>query len=173
MNIYNVIILDESGSMSSIYRETLTSMNEVLNGIRKDQEEHSEQKNFVTIVTFEGNGIKGNVLFISSEAGETADVRPYGLTKAAVNSLAQGLAYAYASDGIRINIISPGVTATAMTGFNSDEDLFSNTSPAGRVYLPLEIAELATFLLSDVSSSISGQILTCNNARKVNARWKK
>ena len=52
MNIYNVIILDESGSMSSIYRETLTSMNEVLNGIRKDQEEHPEQKNFVTIVTF-------------------------------------------------------------------------------------------------------------------------
>ena len=59
MNIYNVIILDESGSMSSIYRETLTSMNEVLSGIRKDQEEHPEQKNFVTIVTFEGNGIKG------------------------------------------------------------------------------------------------------------------
>lgn len=47
MNIYNVIILDESGSMSSIYHETLTSMNEVLGGIRKDQEEHPEQKNFV------------------------------------------------------------------------------------------------------------------------------
>ena len=30
MNIYNVIILDESGSMSSIYKETLQSMNEVL-----------------------------------------------------------------------------------------------------------------------------------------------
>ena len=59
MNIYNVIILDESGSMSSIYKETLTSMNEVLSGIRKDQEEHPEQKNYVTIVTFEGNGIKG------------------------------------------------------------------------------------------------------------------
>ena len=59
MNIYNVIILDESGSMSSIYRETLSSMNEVLNGIRKEQEEHPEQKNFVTIVTFEGEGIKG------------------------------------------------------------------------------------------------------------------
>ena len=59
MNIYNVIILDESGSMSSIYRETLASMNEVLKGIRKDQEEHPDQKNFVSIVTFEGEGIKG------------------------------------------------------------------------------------------------------------------
>ena len=39
MNIYNVIILDESGSMSSIYRETVQSMNEVINGIRKNQED--------------------------------------------------------------------------------------------------------------------------------------
>ena len=59
MNIYNVIILDESGSMSSIYKETLQSMNEVLSGIRKDQEGHPDQQHNVTIVTFEGNGIKG------------------------------------------------------------------------------------------------------------------
>ena len=59
MNIYNVIILDESGSMSSIYRETLQSMNEVLGGIRKNQEEFPEQHQFVTFVTFEGHGIDG------------------------------------------------------------------------------------------------------------------
>lgn len=59
MNIYNVIILDESGSMSSIYKETLQSMNEVLGGIRKNQEEFPEQQHFVTFVTFEGHGIEG------------------------------------------------------------------------------------------------------------------
>ena len=59
MNIYNVIILDESGSMSSIYKETLQSMNEVLGGIRKDQEDHPDQQHNVTIVTFEGHGIAG------------------------------------------------------------------------------------------------------------------
>ena len=59
MNIYNVIILDESGSMSSIYDATIRSMNEVLGGIRMDQEEHPEQHHYVTIVTFEGNGISG------------------------------------------------------------------------------------------------------------------
>ena len=59
MNIYNVIILDESGSMSSIYRETLQSMNEVLGGIRKNQEEFQDQQHFVTFVTFEGLGIEG------------------------------------------------------------------------------------------------------------------
>ena len=59
MNIYNVIILDESGSMSSIYMETIQSMNEVLNGIRKNQEEHPDQHHYVSIITFEGDGIKG------------------------------------------------------------------------------------------------------------------
>ena len=86
MNIYNVIILDESGSMSSIYKETLTSMNEVLSGIRKDQEEHPEQKNYVTIVTFEGNGIKGiktrrdRVPIESINDLTEADYRPGGCT---------------------------------------------------------------------------------------------
>ena len=59
MNIYNVIILDESGSMSSIYRETLSSVNEVLNGIRRNQEEFPQQRHYVTIVTFEGEGMRG------------------------------------------------------------------------------------------------------------------
>lgn len=59
MNIYNVIILDESGSMSSIYRKAITSMNEVLGGIRKNQETYPDQRHFVTIVTFEGNGMDG------------------------------------------------------------------------------------------------------------------
>ena len=59
MNVYNVIILDESGSMSSIYAETIQSMNEVINGIRKNQEDHPEQHHYVTIVTFEGDGVKG------------------------------------------------------------------------------------------------------------------
>ncbi|MBQ4306847.1 MAG: VWA domain-containing protein [Bacteroidales bacterium] len=59
MNIYNVIILDESGSMSSIYNATLASMNEVLSGIRKNQEEFPDQRHYVTIVTFEGSGIEG------------------------------------------------------------------------------------------------------------------
>ena len=86
MNIYNVIILDESGSMSSIYRETLTSMNEVLNGIRKNQQEFPEQKNFVTIVTFEGNGMKGikmrrdRVPIESIADFSEADYRPGGCT---------------------------------------------------------------------------------------------
>ena len=117
-------------------------------------------------------GTQGHVLFISSETGETADVRPYGLTKAAVNSLVQGLAYLYLNNGIRVNALAPGVTATDMTGFNPEENLYCSFNPNGRVYLPQEMAEVATFLLSDVSNCISGQIITCNNGKTINARWK-
>lgn len=59
MNVYNIIILDESGSMHHIAEATIASMNEVLAGIRKDQELFPNQKNFVTIVTFEGFGMDG------------------------------------------------------------------------------------------------------------------
>lgn len=59
MKIYNLIILDESGSMSSIYNQALSGINETINGIRQNQEKYPEQKHFVSIVTFEGNGMSG------------------------------------------------------------------------------------------------------------------
>lgn len=115
----------------------------------------------------------GNVLFISSETGMTVDIRPYGYTKAAINSMVQGLAYTLAKDGIRINAIAPGITATEMTGFSGDENLYCKINMTERVYLPEEIAESACFLLSDASGCISGQVLVCNNGRTINSRVKK
>ena len=59
MNIYNLIILDESGSMLDIYDETLKAVNEAFSGIRRNQEEFPEQRHYVSIVTFEGTGMSG------------------------------------------------------------------------------------------------------------------
>lgn len=115
---------------------------------------------------------QGSILFVSSETGDTMDYRPYGFTKAAINSMVQGLAYLFKKEGIRVNAIAPGVTASDMTGFKVDGDLYARDYGTGRVYLPEEVAETACFLLSDASSCISGQIITCNNAQTVNARWK-
>lgn len=116
--------------------------------------------------------LKGNILFISSEAGETVDYRPYGYTKAATNSIVKGLANLFRKEGIRINAIAPGVTVTDMTGVASNGNLYAGDYGEGRYYLPQEIAEVASFLLSDTSGCISGQIITCNNAQTVNPRWK-
>ena len=115
---------------------------------------------------------KGNVLFVSSETGETVDIRPYGFTKAAVNSMVQGLACLFIDKGIRVNAVAPGITASDMTGFKADGNLFLAGNATERVYLPEEVAETASFLLSDASGCISGQVIVCNNGKTINPRWK-
>ncbi len=118
------------------------------------------------------DGRHADILFISSETGDTMDFRPYGFTKAAINSMTQGLAYLFAKDNIRINAVAPGVTASDMTGINADGDIYLAYNRTERAYLPQEVAETACFLLSGASGCISGQIITCNNAKTINARWR-
>ena len=50
--IYNLIILDESGSMESIKTAALNSINESLQSIRHAQKKYEEQEHYVTFVTF-------------------------------------------------------------------------------------------------------------------------
>lgn len=108
-----------------------------------------------------------NILFVSSERGDTVDTLPYGLTKACLNSLIKGLASKFIGRGIRINGIAPGVTASDMTGFNAEGNLFCNYNITKRVYLPEEVAEIAAFLISDNSAPLNGQILVCNEGKTV------
>lgn len=109
----------------------------------------------------------GSVLFLSSERGEYVDDIPYGLIKSAINSLTKGLAKTHIKKNIRINAVAPGITATEMTR-RSEDNLYTEKYATGRYYLPDEVAEIACFLVSDVSSCLSGQILVCNNAYSVN-----
>jgi Mg-chelatase subunit ChlD len=52
-NIYNIIILDKSGSMESIKQEAISGYNETLQSIISAQTKHAEtQQHFVTLVTF-------------------------------------------------------------------------------------------------------------------------
>lgn len=113
-----------------------------------------------------------NILFVSSETSITVDERPYGLTKVAMNSLVQGLAHRYVNQGYRINAIAPGVTVSDMVGVKADGDLTCNYNLTKRYYLPEEVAEVASFLLSDASNCLNGQILVCNEGKTINARWK-
>ena len=125
---------------------------------------------FVSLLRLRNEG--GVVLFISSEAGDTADFRPYGFTKAAVNSMVQGLAYLFRKEEIRVNAVAPGITSSDMTGVGKDGNLYSGNYASGRYYMPDEVAETACFIVSDAAGCISGQIITCNNASTINARWK-
>ncbi|MFI7677464.1 SDR family NAD(P)-dependent oxidoreductase [Actinophytocola sp. NPDC049390] len=87
----------------------------------------------------------------------------YASTKAAVASLARLLAADLASQGIRVNSVSPGFVRTDMLDelAPTDEarDVCGRLVPAGRIGTPEEVADAVTFLLSDRATYITGQDL--------------
>lgn len=81
--VHNLIILDESGSMSSIYRPALTGVNETLQTIRGAQDEHKDQEHFVTLVAFDSGHY--NQIYAHVPATQATDItekqyHPYGYT---------------------------------------------------------------------------------------------
>lgn len=56
--IFNLIILDESGSMQSIKRTTINGVNETVQTIRAAQKKHENQEHFVSLVTFNSEAVK-------------------------------------------------------------------------------------------------------------------
>lgn len=56
--IFNLIILDESGSMQSIKQATISGFNEVVQTVKGMELQFPEQEHFISLVTFNGLGIK-------------------------------------------------------------------------------------------------------------------
>ena len=101
-----------------------------------------------------------NILMISSERGLQCDDVPYGLTKAAINSLVKGLNRRFYTSGVRVNAIAPGITISDIHPNKiSRDNLYMDGISSKRVFLPEEVAEVAIFLLSDVSKCISGEVI--------------
>lgn len=48
-NIYNLIILDKSGSMTAIERQAVSAMNETIQGVRNAQSANPEQNHFISL----------------------------------------------------------------------------------------------------------------------------
>jgi len=57
-NVYNLIILDESGSMQSIKDATISGFNEVVQTVKGVEKQFPEQAHFISLVSFNGLGIK-------------------------------------------------------------------------------------------------------------------
>lgn len=56
--IYNLIILDESGSMEAIEEQAISGLNETFQTISNAQKDHQEQKHFISFVTFNSRAIR-------------------------------------------------------------------------------------------------------------------
>lgn len=88
----------------------------------------------------------------------------YGAMKRALNSITETAAVTWAPDGIRVNGITPGGTATEMMlaweqATPGIIEANNASTPMGRMAEPREVAEVAAWLLSDRASMVTGAII--------------
>lgn len=118
-------------------------------------------------------GKPGSIVSISSISGiNTAPFHiAYGTAKAAVAAMTRTMALELALDNIRVNAVAPGVTATAasQTYTDADPDRDRQAIAMGRRGRPEEQAGAILFLLSDLSSYITGQTLLVDGG--LNLKW--
>lgn len=110
----------------------------------------------------------GVIINISSVGG----IRPepmlglYSVSKAALINLTKVMAQEWARDGIRANVICPGLVKTRFSAalWQNDEILkrFLQQVPMGRVAAPKEIAGLAVFLAAPAASYVTGAVFTAD-----------
>jgi len=91
----------------------------------------------------------------------------YATTKGAVNNFSKGLAQQLISRGIRVNVVAPGPTWTALQvtrGVDPETlpEFGSSESPMGRAAQPAEQAPAYVFLTSAESSFVAGETLNVN-----------
>lgn len=107
----------------------------------------------------------GAIVNITSMAGENKNRRmaSYGSSKAAQNHLTRNIAFDLGPMNIRINAIAPGAIRTAALGSvltpEMEKTMLKHT-PLGRLGEPSDIANAVLFLVSPLSSWMSGQVLT-------------
>jgi len=71
VNVFNLILFDESGSMESIRKPAIESLNETLQSIQRAQSVHQEyQKHFVTLVCFNAKVSKRFMMLFLSRKSE-------------------------------------------------------------------------------------------------------
>ncbi|MRH78426.1 glucose 1-dehydrogenase [Spiribacter sp. C176] len=105
----------------------------------------------------QGSGSIVNCASILGHFGQS-QTAAYSATKGAVLNLTRTLAIEHAGDGIRVNSVSPGYVRTPILEALDKEtlDFLQTLHPIGRLGEPHEIANAATFLLSDEASFITG-----------------
>ena len=112
--IFNLLVLDESGSMSSIEKQAVDSVNETLQSVRAAQKKYEDQEHFVSFVTFNSDGIK--TILDRVEAQRAEDITPaqfnpdsctplYDAIGISVNELKKSVAE---NDKVLVTIITDG-----------------------------------------------------------------
>lgn len=105
------------------------------------------------------NGIKGNILNISSSSALRPAVSAYSMAKWAIHGLTLGMAKKLSPYGIVVNSIAPGPTATRMLQSDNIININRMSSPSERYATASEIANLAVIMVSDMSKMLNGDTM--------------
>ena len=110
----------------------------------------------------------GSIINMSSVVGVSGNAGQcnYSASKAGLIGLTKSIAKEMGPRGIRANAIAPGFIVTEMTAALPQEvrDQWVKTIPLRRGGTPEDVANVALFLASDLSSYISGQVINCCGA---------
>ena len=110
----------------------------------------------------------GSIINMSSVVGVSGNAGQcnYSASKAGMIGLAKSIAKEMGPRGIRANAIAPGFIITEMTNALSDEvkEGWYKMIPLRRGGTPEDVAKVALFLASDMSSYVSGQVIHCCGA---------
>ena len=106
-------------------------------------------------------GKGGSIILTGSSAGSTGapGMSAYSASKAAVRNLARTWAEDLKGTGIRVNVLSPGATATELAKDALGEEgqkIYASMTPLQRLADPAEIGAVAAFLASQDSSFMTG-----------------
>jgi NAD(P)-dependent dehydrogenase (short-subunit alcohol dehydrogenase family) len=116
---------------------------------------------------------QGSVINVASVAGVLSSpfLSPYGAAKAALISLTKTLAVEWGGEGVRVNALCPGWTATDLNNKMWDDP---NVGPATVATVPMgrwgtaeEMAGPAVFLASAASSYMTGQVLIIDGGQTI------
>jgi NAD(P)-dependent dehydrogenase (short-subunit alcohol dehydrogenase family) len=109
---------------------------------------------------------RGALVHISSIGGlhPSANAGAYSASKAAVVMLSRQLSIEWGPQGIRSNVVNPGMTVTPLTQARYEQpgnmERLSKAVPAGRLGQPEDAAQTVLFLASDRAAYINGQDIT-------------
>jgi 3-oxoacyl-[acyl-carrier protein] reductase len=119
----------------------------------------------------EAPGTNRSIVVISSirAVGARPGLAAYATTKAGIDQLARIAAYELAPEGIRVNVVAPGITATPLA-LEENAALFGERIrdvPLGRAGTPADVAGAVSYLCHPAAAFVTGTTLTVDGGESL------